>query len=92
MLFLKFQVAPYDAFGLSIYPNEGRDNEDLIIYITEPGEEYFMHLYLWRTIPFSFKLSAQLQATDVMIKKVETIKDVSCTDDKDYNYIGIRCF
>ena len=87
-MFHKLQVGAYSGVSLYIYPNNGV-NEELMFYITDPGEEYFMHQYLWRTIPFSFTLGPQIESTDVTLKKVETHMDDNCNPDEAYNYIGI---
>ena len=74
--------------GLVISPNEGQNNEDLLMWITEPGTEYYMHMYLWRNIPFSFKLDAMTEAVDITVRKISTIKDTNCNYEENYNYIG----
>ena len=86
MIFI--QVKPYDLVGFSIYPNEGKDNEDLEIYITEPGEEYYVHMYLWRIQPFSFKLEADVEMIDLALRKIETHSALDCNASDDYDYIG----
>ena len=63
-----------------------------MVYVTEPGEEYFMHMFLWRVNPFSFKLGADIEAVDLTLKKIQTIKDTKCEDNKNYDYIGIHPF
>ena len=65
-------MKPYDIVNLYIYPNEGKENEDLEIFVTEPGEEYYVHMYLWRINPFSFKLDAKVEAVDLTMKKFES--------------------
>ena len=64
------------------------DNEDLEIYITEPGEEYYVHMYLWRINPFSFKLAADVEAIDLTVKKKVVHRDTDCIGSDDYDYIG----
>ena len=64
------------------------DNEDLEIYITEPGEEYFVHMYLWRINPFSFKLEADVEAIDLTVKKIVSHRNTDCIGTDDYDYIG----
>ena len=91
LLLLELQVGPYNGVPLYIEPTDGV-NEELMIYVTDPGEEYFMHQYLWRTIPFSFSLGAQIEAVDVTLKKVETHRDENCNADEAYSYIGIPYF
>jgi hypothetical protein len=74
--------------GLVISQNEGQNNEDLLMWITEPGTEYYMHMYLWRNIPFSFKLNAMTEAVDITVRKTSTKKDTNCNSEENYNYIG----
>ena len=89
------QVKPYDIVNLVIYPNDGKENEDLEIFVTEPGEEYYVHMYLWRTNPFSFKLDSKVEAVDLTLKKIESHRDTDCNAGDDYDYIGkqfLKCF
>ena len=82
---------PYDYVGLYIHPNDNANNEDLVVYITEPGEEYYMHMFLWRVIPFSFKLDKDMEAVDLTLKKVVTTRrDIECDANENYNYIGMH--
>ena len=74
--------------GLVISQNEGQNNEDLLMWITEPGTEYYMHMYLWRNIPFSFKLNAMTEAVDITVRMISTFKDTNCNSEDNYNYIG----
>ena len=74
--------------GLTISPNEGQNNEDLLMWITEPGTEYYMHMYLWRNIPFSFKFNAMTEAVDITVRMISTLKDTDCNSEENYNYIG----
>ena len=92
LLFIGIQALPYDYVVTSIHPNSGENNEDLLVYVTEPGEEYFMHMFLWRVIPFSFKLGADIEAIDLTVKKTQTTKDIKCDDNDNYDYIGIHSF
>ena len=75
-----------------IHPNDGKNNEDLVVFVTEPKEVYYMHMFLWRTIPFSFKLGAEIEAVDLTLQKVERTKDLNCDTNENYDYIGINCF
>ena len=58
------------------------------MWVTEPGTEYYMHMYLWRNIPFLFKLDATTEAVDITARKISTKKDTNCNSDENYNYIG----
>jgi hypothetical protein len=51
-----------------------------------------MHMFLWRVIPFSFKLGADIEAVDLTVKKTQTTKDIQCDDNDNYDYIGIHSF
>ena len=82
-------MQPYDIVGINVFPNEGQNNENLEVFVTEPGEEYYVHMYLWRINPFSFKWNANLEAIDLTLKKVMSHRDTDCNSDEDYDYIGI---
>ena len=71
-----------------INPNDGEKNEDLLVWITEPGEEYYLHMYYWREVPFSFKLDATTEAIDVTVRKSVKKKDERCNPTEDYDYIS----
>ena len=71
-----------------INPNDGEKNEDLLVWITEPGEEYYLHMYYWRDVPFEIQLDPTTDAIDFTLKKNVKIKEEGCNLDKDYSYIG----
>ena len=73
---------------LIIDPNEEGENEDLLVWIAEPGEEYFLHMSLWRDVPFTFKLGKSIESSDLTLKKVVKTKNENCNSDEDYDYIG----
>jgi hypothetical protein len=77
-----------------IYSSIGQENEDLLIWIAEPGTEYYLHFYVWRNVPFSFKLEAETETVDVAVKKISTKKDSTsmkpCNPDESYDYISKR--
>ena len=81
-------MKPYDVVGLTIHPLDGQNNEDLNIYITEPGEEYFVHMYFWRIDPFSFKLDSKTELIDVLVKKTLSYREGNCNATDDYDYIS----
>ena len=81
-------MKPYEVVGLYVYPNEGENNENLQVFITEPGEEYFVHLFFWRINPFSFTLDAKEEMVDITLKKVVEYHYDDCNESDDYNYIG----
>ena len=61
-----------------------------MVYVTEPGEEYYMHMFLWRVVPFSFKLGAEIESVDLTLKKVQKTNDHDCV--KNYDYMGKQYF
>ena len=73
---------------LSLYANNGKENEDLLIWITHPGEEYFLHMSLWRDVPFTFKLEKQIAAGDITLKKVVKKEVENCNSRIEYDYTG----
>ena len=81
---------PYDFVYVIIHPNNEKNNEDLLVYVTEPGEEYYMHMFLWRIIPFSFKLGAEIESVDLTLKKVKKTNDQNCA--KNFDYMGTHIF
>ena len=83
-------MKPYDLVGLYIYPNEGEINENLEVYVTEPGEEYYIHIYVWRVMPFHLKLDASAYSVDLAVKKIVADSDKDCDARSDYDYIGMH--
>ena len=73
---------------LSLYATDGEANEDLLIWITHPGEEYFLHMSLWRDVPFTFKLEKQISAGDITLKKVVKKEVENCNSRIEYDYTG----
>ena len=73
-------------------PIDGKDNENLLIWVIEPGEEFYMNMYLWRTIPYSFTLEADVDEIDLTVKKIVTVRDVECNSEESYDYIGMTEF
>ena len=71
-----------------VEPNDEGENEDLLVWITEPGEEYFMHMSLWRDVPFTFKLGKSIESSDLTLKKVVKTTEDDCNSDESYDYIG----
>ena len=64
-------------------------NEDLIFYMVEPGEEYFLHMSLWQQVPLSFKMDGKTESMDItIIKQREQIVSSTCINDVNYDYIG----
>ena len=73
---------------LTLYANDGEENEDLLIWITHPGEEYFLHMSLWRDVPFTLKLEKQIEAADITFKKVVKKEVENCNSRIEYDYTG----
>jgi hypothetical protein len=71
-----------------VEPNDEGENEDLLFWITEPGEEYFMHMSLWRDVPFTFKLGKSIESSDLTLKKVVKTTEDDCNSDANYDYIS----
>ena len=64
-------------------------NEELIFYMVEPGEEYFLHMSLWQHVPLSFKMDRNTEYMDItIIKQREQIVSSRCINDVNYDYIG----
>ena len=73
---------------LSLYANDGEENDNLLIWITHPGEEYFLHMSLWRDVPFTLKLEKQIAAGDITLKKVVKKEVENCNSRIEYDYTG----
>ena len=73
---------------LTIYPNDGKGNEDLLVWFTEPGDEYYLHMYFWVDVPFELKVDPLTQLTDVALKRVIKKEEEGCNLNEDSNYIG----
>ena len=73
---------------LKIHPNPQFDNEDLLIWIAEPGDEFYLHLWYWLDIPGGFKLDAVTEEIDIGMKKVIKKKVESCSNKDQYKYTG----
>ena len=59
--------------------------------MVHPGEEYFLHMSLWKTVPFGFKLDGKTEFMDLTMAKEVEKRDSStsdCVDDLEYDFIG----
>ena len=82
------QVPPFHLLTLSLLPNDGEENENLLIWIAHPGEEYFLHMSLWRDVPFTLKLEKQIASADITLKKVVKKEIENCNCSMAYDYTG----
>ena len=59
--------------------------------MVHPGDEYFLHLSLWKTVPFGFKLDGKTEFMDLTMAKQVEKRDSSadCVDDLEYDFVGI---
>ena len=64
------------------------NNEDLEVYITEPGEEYYVHIFVWRVVPFHFKLDPNIEVVDLTVKKIVSRQNEDCDANSNYDYVG----
>ena len=87
------QLKPYQLIKIYFYPTSEGINEDLFFYLVHPGEEYFLHMSLWKTVPFGFKLDGKTEFMDLTMAKEVEKRDSStsdCVDDLEYDFIGKR--
>ena len=85
------QLEPFKLIKIYFYPNSEGVNEDLFFYMVHPGDEYFLHLSLWKTVPFGFKLDGKTEFMDLTMAKEVEKKDsnANCVDDLNYDFVGI---
>ena len=81
------QVRPYDLITLAIY-SEGGINDELLFWIAEPGEEFYLHHSLWREVPFAFKMTALTETIDITLKRVVKKQVGDCESSEEYDYTG----
>ena len=85
------QLKPYQLIKIYFYPTSEGVNEDLFFYMVHPGDEYFLHMSLWKTVPFGFKLDGKTEFMDLTMAKEVEKRDSStsdCVDDLEYDFIG----
>ena len=65
-----------------------------MFYMVEPGEEYFLHMSLWKNVPFGYKMDSKTESLDVTLTKqvekraTKLDENEHCIDDESYNFIG----
>ena len=62
------------------------------MWITEPGQEFYLHMSVWQEVPFTFKMDSKVESIDIAMKKVVWEKSKNCEPSDDYDYIGISSF
>ena len=78
-------MRPYKNLILTVKPNDKGEKEDLLVWITDPGEEYLMHMSFWRDVPFIFKLGKSLELSDLTLRKVVKTMKEDCNTDENYD-------
>ena len=61
--------------------------EDLLVWLTFPGEEYFLHMSLWREAPFRLKLDKDTESADLAIRRVVKKEFDGCDMSLEYDYM-----
>ena len=57
--------------------------------MVEPGNEYYVHMSLWKNVPLTFKMDGNTEFMDVTLRKVVESRDTgNCNSNKDYKYTG----
>ena len=51
-------------------------------------EKYFLHMSLWRDVPFTLKLEKQIASADITLKKVVKKEIENCNSSMAYDYTG----
>ena len=75
-----------------MHPNYQGENEDLLVWLTFPGEEYFLHMSLWREAPFRLKFDKETESADLAIRRVVKKEFDGCDMSLEYDYMGVYCY
>ena len=62
-----------------------------MFYMVEPGEEYNLHMSLWKHVPLTFKMDSNTESMDITIKKAVEKRhhgEMNCNSDIEYSYTG----
>ena len=81
-------MKPYKYVQIYFYPTSEGLNEDLWFYMVEPGEEYFLHMSLWKNVPLAFTMDGKTESMDITLSKQMEKSSDSCVDDLKYDYVG----
>ena len=57
--------------------------------MVEPGDEYYLHIAIWKTVPFTFTMEENTGAMDIAIQRViveESLEE--CNSNANYSFIG----
>ena len=57
-------------------------------WITESGQEFYLHMSVWQDIPFTFKMDSKVESIDIAMKKVVWTKNKDCGSPDNSKYIG----
>ena len=63
-----------------------------MFYMVEPGEEYLLHMSLWKNVPLKFRMDGKTESMDITVTKQIETRDSTmndCNDDVEYSYIGM---
>ena len=61
--------------------------------MVEPGDEYYLDMSLWKTVPFNFMLDSNTESMDITLQRTIMEQDLEeCNSDVNYSYIGKRQF
>ena len=56
--------------------------------MVEPGEEYFLHMSLWKNVPLAFTMDGKTESMDITLSKQMEKSSDSCVDNVEYDYVG----
>ena len=75
---LIFSAYAIQRSGIMIYSNL----ENLVFYMVEPVDEYFLHFMLWKNVPFTFTLDENTENVDVTLTTVVEKRNAETANQK----------
>ena len=60
---------------------------DLLLYLHDKGEEYYLHYDFWPIVPFVYELKQKEAFADIVVRKELEVQNENCQDEN-YNYFG----
>ena len=60
---------------------------DLLLYLHDKGEEYYLHYDFWPIVPFVHEFKQKEAFVDIVVRKELEVQNENCLDEN-YNYFG----
>ena len=60
---------------------------DVVLYLHDKGEEYYLHYDFWPSVPFSHEFKQKEAFVDIVVRKELEVQSENCQDET-YNYFG----